>query len=138
MPGHHSERLTRKAKADTLFSTPLLQVTDFVQLSATPNLRDLFPVVVVKVGQPRLPLGVLIHVRALVRQGVVHIRLRCSQVERSASLGGPAIRPMNKWTMNLQRFCLPEHLPFYGMWADRDDIIDGVSYVNALRNNPRG
>lgn len=29
-------------------------------------------------------------------------------------------------------------LPFYGMWADRDDIIDGVSYVNALRNNPRG
>jgi predicted DNA-binding antitoxin AbrB/MazE fold protein len=29
-------------------------------------------------------------------------------------------------------------LPFYGMWADRDDITDGVSYVNALRNNPRG
>ncbi len=29
-------------------------------------------------------------------------------------------------------------LPFYGMWADRDDIIDGVTYVNALRNNPRG
>jgi predicted DNA-binding antitoxin AbrB/MazE fold protein len=29
-------------------------------------------------------------------------------------------------------------LPFYGMWADRDDIADGVSYVNALRNNPRG
>ena len=29
-------------------------------------------------------------------------------------------------------------LPFYGMWADRDDIIDGVSYVNTLRNNPRG
>jgi hypothetical protein len=29
-------------------------------------------------------------------------------------------------------------LPFYGMWADRDDIIDGVSYVDALRNNPRG
>jgi predicted DNA-binding antitoxin AbrB/MazE fold protein len=29
-------------------------------------------------------------------------------------------------------------LPFYGMWADRDDIIDGVNYVNALRNNPRG
>ena len=29
-------------------------------------------------------------------------------------------------------------LPFYGMWADRDDITDGVSYVNALRNSPRG
>lgn len=29
-------------------------------------------------------------------------------------------------------------LPFYGMWADRDDIADGVSYVNTLRNNPRG
>ena len=29
-------------------------------------------------------------------------------------------------------------LPFYGMWADRDDITDGVSYVNKLRDNPRG
>ena len=29
-------------------------------------------------------------------------------------------------------------LPFYGMWADRNDIIDGVSYVNKLRDNPRG
>jgi predicted DNA-binding antitoxin AbrB/MazE fold protein len=29
-------------------------------------------------------------------------------------------------------------LPFYGMWADRDDLIDGVTYVNALRSNPRG
>ena len=29
-------------------------------------------------------------------------------------------------------------LPFYGMWADRDDITDGVSYVNNLRDNPRG
>ena len=28
-------------------------------------------------------------------------------------------------------------LPFYGMWADRDDITDGVSYVNGLRDNPR-
>ena len=27
-------------------------------------------------------------------------------------------------------------LPFYGMWADRDDIIDGVSYVDKLRDNP--
>jgi len=26
----------------------------------------------------------------------------------------------------------------FGMWADRDDITDGVSYVNALRNNRRG
>ena len=24
-------------------------------------------------------------------------------------------------------------LPFYGMWADRTDIEDGVSYVNKLR-----
>ena len=31
-----------------------------------------------------------------------------------------------------------QDLPFFGMWADRDDIPDGVSYVNALRNNPRG
>jgi hypothetical protein len=29
-------------------------------------------------------------------------------------------------------------LPFYGMWADRDDITDGLSYVNNLRDNPRG
>jgi predicted DNA-binding antitoxin AbrB/MazE fold protein len=29
-------------------------------------------------------------------------------------------------------------LPFYGMWKDRNDIGDGVDYVNALRNNPRG
>jgi hypothetical protein len=29
-------------------------------------------------------------------------------------------------------------LPFYGMWADREDITHGVSHVNALRNNPRG
>jgi predicted DNA-binding antitoxin AbrB/MazE fold protein len=29
-------------------------------------------------------------------------------------------------------------LPFYGMWASRDDIIDGVSYMNTLRNKPRG
>jgi len=29
-------------------------------------------------------------------------------------------------------------LSFFGMWADREDIADGVSYVNALRNNPRG
>ena len=34
--------------------------------------------------------------------------------------------------------CSIKDLPFYGMWADRDDIADGVSYVNALRNNPRG
>jgi len=31
-----------------------------------------------------------------------------------------------------------KELPFYGMWADRDDIVDGVSYVDNLRNNPRG
>jgi len=29
-------------------------------------------------------------------------------------------------------------LPFYGMWADRDDITDGVSYVDKLPDNPRG
>jgi predicted DNA-binding antitoxin AbrB/MazE fold protein len=29
-------------------------------------------------------------------------------------------------------------LGFTGMWADRDDITDGVSYVNHLRDNPRG
>ena len=28
-------------------------------------------------------------------------------------------------------------LPFFGLWADRDDITDGVSYVNGLRDNPR-
>ena len=28
-------------------------------------------------------------------------------------------------------------LPFYGLWADRDDITDGVSYMNDLRDNPR-
>jgi predicted DNA-binding antitoxin AbrB/MazE fold protein len=30
-----------------------------------------------------------------------------------------------------------KELPFYGMWADRTDIRDGVSYVNKLRENPR-
>jgi predicted DNA-binding antitoxin AbrB/MazE fold protein len=29
-------------------------------------------------------------------------------------------------------------LGFVGMWADRDDIADGVSYVDKLRDNPRG
>jgi predicted DNA-binding antitoxin AbrB/MazE fold protein len=29
-------------------------------------------------------------------------------------------------------------LGFAGMWADRADIKDGVSYVNSLRNRPRG
>jgi predicted DNA-binding antitoxin AbrB/MazE fold protein len=31
-----------------------------------------------------------------------------------------------------------KELPFYGIWADRTDIEDGVSYVNKLRDNPRG
>ena len=31
-----------------------------------------------------------------------------------------------------------KELPFYGMWADRSDIEDGVSYVNKLRDNVRG
>jgi hypothetical protein len=29
-------------------------------------------------------------------------------------------------------------LEFAGLWAYRDDITDGVSYVNHLRDNPRG
>jgi predicted DNA-binding antitoxin AbrB/MazE fold protein len=29
-------------------------------------------------------------------------------------------------------------LGFVGMWADREDIPDGVSYVNDFRDNPRG
>jgi AF2212-like protein len=28
-------------------------------------------------------------------------------------------------------------LEFAGMWAHRDDITDGASYVNGLRDNPR-
>lgn len=28
-------------------------------------------------------------------------------------------------------------LPFFGMWKDREDIVDGVDYVNKLRENPR-
>jgi predicted DNA-binding antitoxin AbrB/MazE fold protein len=28
-------------------------------------------------------------------------------------------------------------LPAFGMWADRDDIRDGVSYEDALRNRRR-
>lgn len=28
-------------------------------------------------------------------------------------------------------------LGFAGRWADRDDITDGLSYVNRLRDNPR-
>jgi predicted DNA-binding antitoxin AbrB/MazE fold protein len=30
-----------------------------------------------------------------------------------------------------------KELPFFGMWADRTDISDGVSYVDKLRDNPR-
>lgn len=29
-------------------------------------------------------------------------------------------------------------LPFYGIWKNREDIEDGVTYVNRLRQNPRG
>ena len=29
-------------------------------------------------------------------------------------------------------------LGFAGMWAYRDDITDGLSYVNRLRDTPRG
>lgn len=29
-------------------------------------------------------------------------------------------------------------LPFFGMWKDREDIGDGVEYVNRIRENPRG
>lgn len=29
-------------------------------------------------------------------------------------------------------------LGFVGMWADRKDITDGVSYVESLRDHPRG
>jgi predicted DNA-binding antitoxin AbrB/MazE fold protein len=28
-------------------------------------------------------------------------------------------------------------LPFFGLWADRDDITDGISYVSDLRDSPR-
>jgi predicted DNA-binding antitoxin AbrB/MazE fold protein len=28
-------------------------------------------------------------------------------------------------------------LPFYGIWADRTDIEDGLSYVRNLRDKPR-
>lgn len=28
-------------------------------------------------------------------------------------------------------------LAFVGMWKDRKDIVDGVSYVNRLRESPR-
>jgi len=44
--------------------------------------------------------------------------------------------------------CMPEEekitprsirdLGFAGMWAYRDDITDGLSYVNNLRESPRG
>jgi predicted DNA-binding antitoxin AbrB/MazE fold protein len=27
-------------------------------------------------------------------------------------------------------------LPFFGMWKDREDIGDGVEYVNRIRNRP--
>lgn len=36
-----------------------------------------------------------------------------------------------------ERQCIAR-LGFAGMWKDRTDIADGVSYVNALRENPRG
>jgi predicted DNA-binding antitoxin AbrB/MazE fold protein len=29
-------------------------------------------------------------------------------------------------------------LAFFGMWKDREDIGNGVEYVNRLRDNPRG
>jgi len=39
---------------------------------------------------------------------------------------GPAKRPSIK------------DLPFYGMWAAREDITGGVSYGKRLRDNPSG
>lgn len=29
-------------------------------------------------------------------------------------------------------------LGFAGMWADREEVTDGVAYVDRLRDNPRG
>jgi predicted DNA-binding antitoxin AbrB/MazE fold protein len=29
-------------------------------------------------------------------------------------------------------------LAFFGIWKEREDIGDGVEYVNRLRDNPRG
>jgi len=29
-------------------------------------------------------------------------------------------------------------LPFHGIWKNRDDIGEGLDYVNKLRDNPRG
>jgi predicted DNA-binding antitoxin AbrB/MazE fold protein len=29
-------------------------------------------------------------------------------------------------------------LSFFGLWADRGDITDGISYVNDVRDSPRG
>lgn len=28
-------------------------------------------------------------------------------------------------------------LPFFGIWKDREDVVDGVEYVNRLRDNLR-
>ena len=36
-----------------------------------------------------------------------------------------------------QKRILAESLPITGMWKDRKDIKDGVSYVDRLRENPR-
>ena len=44
--------------------------------------------------------------------------------------------PSEQEPANVQRSI--KDLPFYGMWADRTDIEDGLSYVNNLRDNPRG
>ncbi|MGA7237559.1 MAG: antitoxin family protein [Bryobacteraceae bacterium] len=50
-----------------------------------------------------------------------------TKVEVCVPAGSPHKRPKSV-----------QELPFYGLGVDRHDITDGVSYVNNLRDNPRG
>lgn len=42
--------------------------------------------------------------------------------------------PVTAWTKRPKSV---RDLRFFGMWADRVDIVDGASYVSALRNRQR-
>jgi predicted DNA-binding antitoxin AbrB/MazE fold protein len=48
------------------------------------------------------------------------------------SLSWPEYRTTNQWVARSIG-----DLGFAGMWADRTDFKDGVTFVNSLRDNPR-
>lgn len=79
------------------------------------------------------------------------IRLRCKHMTIAAKYENGVFKPLD--AVNIKEGTIVDvHVPheekrksssirdlgFTGMWAERDDITDGLSYVNRLRDTPRG